>query len=75
MTVGTTNIIAPVFSATEIVTFLSSGMTSQTTLGYFFRRLVLKPDDLFRITFLCVSFARAMTRFATSYLPFPTTDL
>jgi len=74
VTIGTANIVAPVFSATEIVVLFSTGMAGKTRLRNFFRSLVLERDDLRRVAFFCVSLAWPMTRFASGYLVFPASD-
>ena len=74
MTVGTTNVVAPMFTAPEIVVLFSSSMARQTSFGNLLGRLVLEGDDLLGIAFFSVGFAGTMTRFATRHLPFPTTD-
>lgn len=75
MTVCATDIVAPVFAATKVVVFLSAGVTAQTRLGSFFRRLVFEGDDLLRIAFLAMGLAWTVARFATRDLIFPTGEL
>ena len=74
VTIGTTDVVAPMFPAPEIVVLFSSGMAGQTSFGNLLRRLVLERDDLFGIAFFSVSLAGTMTRFATCHLPFPTAN-
>ncbi len=37
MTIRTSDVVAPVFTAPEIITFFLSGMARQTCFRYFFR--------------------------------------
>ena len=72
MTVGAANVIAPVFTAAEVVAFLPPGVASETCFRYFLGRSVLKGDDLLRIAFFQVGLARSMASFTAGYLIFPT---
>ncbi len=72
--VGATNVVAPVFTAPEVVVVFFAGVTTKTGLGDFFRRLGLERNDLLRIAFLEVRLAWSMTRLATSDFSFPTID-
>ena len=71
MTVGATNIVAPVLSTTKVVAFFFPGVATQTSLRRFLRSLVLERNDLRRIAFGNMVFARAMTRFAAGRFIFP----
>ena len=74
MTIGATDIIAPVFAAPEIIVFLFARMAGKTRLGNVLGRLILERDDLCRVTFFRVVLARSMTRFTAGYFSFPTAD-
>ena len=73
--IDTTDVVAPVFTAPEVVVFFSAGVTSKTTFGHLFRRLVFEGDDLLGIAFLSVCLAGTMARFATRHLALPTRKL
>ena len=75
MTIGATDVVAPVFTTAEVVAFLFAGMTRKTSLGNLFRRLILETDNLCRIAFFRVCLAWSMTSFASGYFVTPTTDL
>ena len=72
MTVSATDVVAPVLAATEVIVFLSAGVTAQTRLRGFLRRLVLERNDLLRIAFFDVRLTWTMTRLAAGYFVFPT---
>ncbi len=74
MAVSAAYIVAPVFTASEIITFLLAGMAGKAGLRNRFGRLVFERDDLCRIAFLRVSLSRTMARFAACYLVFPGVD-
>ena len=74
MTVSAADVVAPVFAATEVIVFLFAGVTAQTRLGSFLRRLVLEGNDLLRIALFDVGFAGTVTRFAAGHLVFPTRE-
>lgn len=74
MTFGTANIVAPVFTAPEIVVFFSTGVAGKASLGDFFRRFVFERNDLRRIAFCSVGLAWTMAGFAASDLTLPTAD-
>ena len=75
MAVSTTDVVAPVFAAAEVVVFLSTGMARQASFRGFLRTLVFEGNDLFRIAFLDVRLAWTMARLATCHLVFPATGL
>jgi len=58
--VSTTDVVAPVFAATKVVVFLSACVTAQTCFRSFLGRLVLKRNDLLRVTFFDVGFPWTM---------------
>ena len=75
MTIGAADVVAPVFTAPEVVVLFPAGMATQTRLRDLFRRFGLERNDLLRIAFLCVRFTWTMARFAAGDLCFPTADL
>ena len=70
----TTYVVAPVFTAPEVIVLLSSGVTCKTRLGCFFGGLVFEGNDLGRIAFFHVRSAGTMTRLAPSHFPLPTAN-
>ena len=75
MTVGATNVITPVLATTKVIALFFAGVTGETRLRDFFRRLVLKRNDLGGIAFGNVILARTVTSLATRYLIFPTGNI
>jgi hypothetical protein len=75
VTISATNVVAPVFSPTEVISLFSSGMATQTSFRDLFGRFVFVGNDFGRIAFFDVGLARAMTGFATSHLILPTSHL
>src|SRR6476661_112394 len=75
VTVGAADVVAPVFTAAEVIVLFLTRVTGQTRLGDLFRRLVFERDDLLGIAFFAVCFAWSMARLATGNLVFPTADL
>ena len=45
MTIGTTDIIAPMLAPAKVVALFFAGMATQTSLRDLFRRLICKGDD------------------------------
>src|SRR5215510_3532173 len=74
MTVSAADVVAPVFAAPEIISFLFARMACKTRLGNLLRRLVLERNDFFRVAFFQMSLARSMTRFTAGHFVFPTAD-
>ena len=74
VTIRAADIVAPVFASPEIITFLFAGMTRQTSLGDFLRRLILEGDYFRRVTLFQVGFAGSMASFAARHFVFPTAD-
>jgi len=74
VTAGAANIVAPVFTAPEVVSFLSTGVAGQTGFRYFFGRLVLERNDLGWVALFEMGFAWTMTRFAPGNFSFPATN-
>src|SRR5437588_3517920 len=74
MTIRTTDVVAPMLSATEVVALFFARVAGQTSLRRFFRGLVLERNDLGRIAFGNMVLAGTVTGFATGYLVFPTAN-
>ena len=72
MAITTAYVVAPMFTATEVVAFFFASVAGKTSFRYFLRRFVLERDYLFGIAFFGVSLARTVTSLATRDLPFPT---
>ena len=72
MTICAAYVVAPVFTATEVVVFLFAGMTAETGLRGFFGRFRFEGNDFLWIAFFEVSLAWSMTGLTTCYLSFPT---
>jgi hypothetical protein len=75
VTIGASDIIAPVLAAPEVVPLFLAGMTGKTDLGRFFRRFVLERNNLGGVGFGDVVHAGPMTRFAAGGLALPTANL
>src|SRR6185437_10001557 len=75
MTVGATDIVAPVFAAPEVVVFFSTGVARETCFGSFFGRFIFERNYFSRIAFFAVGLAWPMARFAPGCFPLPTADL
>jgi hypothetical protein len=75
MAIYATDVVSPVFTATEVVVLFLARVTAKTRLRRDFRRFVFERNDLRWITFFNVRLTWTMTRLATRYLLFPTTDL
>jgi len=75
MAIDTTDVVAPVFTATEVVVLLSARVTAQTGFRNFFWRLVLERNDLRGIAFCNVGLAWSMARLAARRFLFPTAKL
>jgi hypothetical protein len=61
VTIRAANIVAPVFPAPEIITFLFACVTGKAGLGDFLRRLILERDYFGRVALFQVCFAGPMT--------------
>jgi hypothetical protein len=59
--VGTTDVVAPVFTAAEVIVLFLARVAAKTRFRNLFGGLVLKRDYLGRIAFLDVGFAGTMT--------------
>jgi hypothetical protein len=70
--IRTTDVVAPVFPAPEVVVLFLAGVAAETCFRDLFRRLVLERDYLCGIAFLDVGFARTMTRFTACDFSLPT---
>ena len=75
MAIGTTDIVAPVFTAAKVVVLFSSRMAGQTSFGNLLGRFVLEGNDLCRVTFGYVVLAWSVTRFTAGYFVFPATEI
>lgn len=62
-------------TASEVVMFLLTCMTAETSFGCLFWRLVLEGNDLCGIPFFAVGLAWSVARFAASCFAFPTANL
>ena len=74
MTVSAAYIVAPVFTAPEVVTFFFARMAGKTGLGNRFGRLVLERDDLCGIALFRMCLSRTMACFAACNFVFPGVD-
>ena len=75
MTVCTANVVAPVFTSTEVIALFFACVAGKTSLGRFLRAFVLERNDLGRIAFGNMILAGTVTGFASRYLVFPTANL
>ena len=76
VTVGTTDVIAPMLSTPEVVVVLFTRVACKTSFGDLFRVLSFEGNYLRRIgSVLHVSFARTVTLFAAHYLVLPAMHL
>jgi hypothetical protein len=71
VTISAADIISPVFSTTEVVTFLASCVARQTYFGDLFWRFVFEGNYLCGIAVLQMRFAWTMAGFAASNLRLP----
>ncbi len=74
MTVSAAYVVAPVFTAPEVVALFFACVTGKTGFRNYFGRLVFERDDLGRVAFLRVSLTWAVACLAARYLVFPTVD-
>ena len=72
MTIGAADVVAPVLAAAVVVVLFLAGVARQTSLSSFFRRFILKGDDLGGVALGNVVLARAMAGVATGNCPVPT---
>ena len=76
VTIGASNVVAPVLAASEVVPLFFTGMAGKTRLSSFFRRFVCEPNDLCRVAAaIHVSLARAVARFAARHFSLPTAQV
>ena len=76
MTVGATDVVAPMLAAPKVIVLFPAGMAVETRFRGFLRGLVLEGDYLGHITAaLNVSLARAVAGFAPRDLVLPTAYL
>jgi hypothetical protein len=72
--IDTTNVVAPVLAAPEVVVLFLAGVTGKTRLGNVFRRHAFERDDFLWIALCDVCLAWPMARLATRHLVLPTAD-
>ena len=72
VTVGAADVVAPVFTAAEVIVLFLTRVTGQTRLGRFLCRLALEGNDLLRIALFDVRPAWTVTRLAAGHFVFPT---
>ena len=72
MAISTADIVAPVLAAAEVIVLFPAGVASQAGLSSFFRRFILKGNDLGGVALGDVILARAMAGLATSNFSLPT---
>ena len=75
MTVGTTDVVPPVFTSSKVVVFFFSCVAGQAGFGYFLCGFRLEGDHFGGITFFNVGLTRSMTRLTACNFLFPATDL
>ena len=61
VTVSAADVVAPVLTTTEVVVLFLAGMARQAGLSSFFRRFILKGDDLGGVALFSMSLAGAVT--------------
>lgn len=74
MTVSTANIVSPVLTTTEVIALFPSSVTGQACLGDCLRTLVLKRNNLGRVTLFNMRLAGTVTGFATGNVVLPTSN-
>ena len=74
MTIGASDVVAPVFSSSEVVSFLFACVASKARLRDFLRRFILERYDFCRVSFLDMSFSWPMTCLTSCDFVFPTID-
>ena len=74
MTIGATNIVAPVFAPAEVIVLFPARMAGKASLRDCLGRLILERNDLRWIAFFAVGLAGTVASLATGYLSFPTAD-
>ena len=74
MTIGASDVVAPVFSSSEVISFLFACMASKARFRDFLRRFILERYDFCRVSFLNVSFSWPMTCLTSCNFVFPTID-
>lgn len=72
MAIRAANIVAPVLAATKVVVLFPAGVTPQTSLRSFFRRLCFEGNNFAGIAVFCVGPPGTMARLATRNFGFPT---
>jgi hypothetical protein len=75
VTLGATNVIAPMLAPTKVIALFFAGVTTEATLGNLLGGLVLERNNFGDIAAaIDVRLARAVTRFASRDLVLPTTQ-
>ena len=74
VTIGTTNVVTPMFASTEVVALFPAGVAGQTGLGDFFGAFVLEGTHLGGVTLFNMRLARTVTGFATGNVVLPTSN-
>ena len=74
MTIGATDVVAPVLATAEVIALFFARVARKTSLGSLLRRFILERNDLGRIAFGNMVLAGTVTGFATGYLVFPTAN-
>ena len=69
--VSAADVVAPMLTTTEVVVLFFAGVTPQTGLSGFLRRLVLKGDDLGGVALFSMGLARSVTGFTACDLCVP----
>lgn len=72
--ISAADVVAPVLAAAEVIMLFLTSVARQTGLSSFFRRFILKGNDLSCVALGDVVLARAMAGFATSHFPLPTAN-
>jgi len=75
MAIRTAYVVAPVLATPEVIVLFPARMAGEASFRDGFGRFILERNDLRRIAFFGVSFARPVTRFTTRNFSFPTADL
>lgn len=66
--VSAADVVAPVLATTEVVMFFLAGVAGQTGLSSFFRRFILKRDDLGGVALFSMGLAGAVTGLTPGHL-------
>ena len=74
MTIRTAYVVAPVLAAPEVIVLFPARMAGEASFRDGFGRFIFERNDLRRIAFFDVSFARTVTRFTPGNFSFPTAN-